>query len=392
MARVLMMTDFSESYANKLLSGIMRYSHEHEPWTVCKVPLSLRDSGRMQELVDFATRWKADAVIGQFRSGDPVEGFLDRGIITLAQDFQQRFPNLINISGDYYLSGEMAADYFIEKGVRYFAFYGIPGMVWSEERLEGFSARIRERLPDATVSVHMKTSLQEIWWYDTDSLTEWLAALPKPVAILGCDDNIAYQIIEAVTQVGREDMRIPDDILVMGVDNDASVCQMCSPQLSSINQEVEHAGYQAAALIDELLAFPPAERRSRYRDIIVKPSYITTRQSTDAYIHQNPYVSKVMYYVNENLGSRIKVESLVDLVPMSRRMLETTFARETGISLYQYIIRARVNRMKDLINAGHSLLQAADELGTEYKIIARNFKNLTGMTPAEYAKKQLNSH
>lgn len=392
MARVLMMTDFSESYANKLLSGIMRYSHEHEPWTVCKVPLSLRDSGRMQELVDFATRWKADAVIGQFRSGDPVEGFLNRGIITLAQDFQQRFPNLINISGDYYLSGEMAADYFIEKGVRYFAFYGIPGMVWSEERLEGFSARIRERLPDATVSVRMKTSLQEIWWYDTDSLTEWLAALPKPVAILGCDDNIAYQIIEAITQVGREDMRIPDDILVMGVDNDASVCQMCSPQLSSINQEVEHAGYQAAALIEELLAYPPAERRSRYRDIIVKPSYITTRQSTDAYIHQNPYVSKVMYYVNENLGSRIKVESLVDLVPMSRRMLETTFARETGISLYQYIIRARVNRMKDLINAGHSPLQAADELGTEYKIIARNFKNLTGMTPAEYAKKQLNSH
>lgn len=391
MARVLMMTDFSESYANKLLSGIMRYSHEHEPWTVCKVPLSLRDSGRMQELVDFATRWKADAVIGQFRSGDPVEGFLDRGIITLAQDFQQRFPNLINISGDYIHSGEMAADYFIEKGVRHFAFYGISGMVWSEERLEGFENRIEERLPDASLSVRMITSLRDVWWYDTASLTEWLAALPKPVAILGCDDNIAYQIIEAVTQVGREDMRIPDDILVMGVDNDASVCQMCSPQLSSINQEVEHAGYQAAALIDELLAFPPAERRSRYRDIIVKPSYITTRQSTDAYIHQNPYVSKVMYYVNENLGSRIKVESLVDLVPMSRRMLETTFARETGISLYQYIIRARVNRMKDLINAGHSPLQAADELGTEYKIIARNFKNLTGMTPAEYAKKQSNA-
>lgn len=391
MARVLMMTDFSESYANKLLSGIMRYSHEHEPWAVCKVPLFLRDSGRMQEVVDFATTWKADAIIGQFRSGDSVEGFLDRGIITLAQDFQQRFPNLINISGDYIHSGEMAADYFIEKGVRHFAFYGISGMVWSEERLEGFENRIEERLPDASLSVRMITSLRDVWWYDTASLTEWLAALPKPVAILGCDDNIAYQIIEAVTQVGREDMRIPDDILVMGVDNDASVCQMCSPQLSSINQEVEHAGYQAAALIDELLAFPSAERQSRYRDIIVKPSYITTRQSTDAYIHQNPYVSKVMYYVNENLGSRIKVESLVDLVPMSRRMLETTFARETGISLYQYIIRARVNRMKDLINAGHSPLQAADELGTEYKIIARNFKNLTGMTPAEYAKKQSNA-
>ncbi len=390
MARVLMMTDFSESYANKLLSGIMRYSHLHEPWAVCKVPLSLRDSGRLQEVVDFAVRWKADAIIGQFRNSDRVNGFMDKGIITLAQDYEQRFPDLINISGDYLLSGEMAADYFIEKGVRHFAFFGIRGMAWSEERLEGFSNRIRECLPDAFFSARMKTSPQEVWWYDTASLTEWLVRLPKPVAILGCDDNIAYQIVEAVAQVGREDMRIPDDILVMGVDNDASVCQMCSPQLSSINQDVEEAGYQAASLIEELMAFPAGERRLHYRDIIVRPTYITTRQSTDAFIHENPYVSKIMYYVNENLQNRIKVESLVDQVPMSRRMLETTFARETGISLYQYIIRARVNRMKDLINAGHSPLQAADELGTEYKIIARNFKNLTGMTPAEYAKKQSN--
>ena len=385
-----MMTDFSESYANKLLSGIMRYSHEHEPWAVCKVPLSLRDSGRMREVADFAVTWKADAVIGQFRSSDNVKVFTEKGILTLAQDYQQRFPGLVNISGNYVLSGEMAADYFIEKGVRHFAFYGIRGMVWSEERLEGFAARIRERVPEAHLSVRMKTGLHDVWWYDTASLTEWLAELPKPVAVLGCDDNIAYQIIEAVSQVGREDMRIPDDILVMGVDNDASVCQMCSPQLSSINQDVEQAGYQTAAFIDELLLYPPQERRLRYRDIIVHPTYITTRKSTDAFIHENPYISKVMHYVNENLQNRIKVDGLVDLVPMSRRMLETTFARETGISLYQYIIRARVNRMKDLINAGHSPLQAADELGTDYKIIARNFKNLTGMTPAEFARKQSN--
>ena len=95
MARVLMMTDFSESYANKLLSGIMRYSHEHAPWAVCKVPLSLRDSGRMREVADFAVTWKADAVIGQFRSSDNVKVFTEKGILTLAQDYQQRFPGLL---------------------------------------------------------------------------------------------------------------------------------------------------------------------------------------------------------------------------------------------------------------------------------------------------------
>ncbi len=386
MARVLMMTDFSESYGNKLLQGIMQYSHEHEPWAVCKVPLSLRDGGRMQEVADFAVTWKADAIIGQFRNSDHVELFQTRGVLAVSQDFEQRFPNLINISGDYLRSGQMAADYFIEKGVRHFAFYGIRGMVWSEERLEGYEDRIRERMPAATLDVRMKNGVQDTWWYDTASLTEWLASLPKPVAIMGCDDNVAYQLVEAVMQAGRSDMHIPDDILVMGVDNDASVCQMCSPQLTSINQDVEQAGYQVAALIDELLALPAEERRRHYRDIIVRPTFITTRQSTDAFLHQNPYISRIMYYVNENLQNHIRVDDLVDLVPMSRRMLETTFMRETGISLYQYIIRARVNRMKDLINAGRSPLQAADELGTEYKIIARNFKNLTGITPAEYAK------
>lgn len=389
MARVLMMTDFSESYGNRLLAGIMRYSHEHEPWAVCKVPLTLRDTGRIGEVADFAKTWKADAIIGQFHSADNVQLLRDTGIVTIAQDFEQRFPDLINISGDYLLSGEMAADYFIEKGVRHFAFYGIHGMVWSDERLEGYRQQIRNRLPGTPVSIRMKTGSQNIWWYDTASLTEWLVSLPKPVAIMACDDSIAYQIIEAISQAGLPDMRIPDDVLVMGVDNDLSVCLMCSPQLTSINQEVEVAGYQTAALIDELLQIPLAERPRHYRDIIVRPTFITTRQSTDAFIHQNPYISKVMYYVNENLHNRIKVDELVELVPMSRRMLETTFYRETGISLYQYIIRARVNRMKDLINTGRTPLQAADELGTEYKIIARNFKNITGMTPAEYAKQTI---
>lgn len=381
-----MMTDFSEAYANKLLQGIMQYSHEHEPWAVCKVPLSLRDNDRLDEVLRFALTWKADAIIGQFRKDDPVQLFPQNGILAISQDYEQVFPQLINISGDYILSGHLAADYFIEKGVRHFAYYGIHGMVWSDERLTGFRERILDRLPDASVSVREKQGVSDTWWYDTASLTEWLISLPKPVAILGCDDNLAYQIIEAVAQASSPELRIPDDILVMGVDNDESLCQMCSPQLSSMNQEVMQAGYQTAALIEELLALAPSQRTSHFRDIVVRPGCITTRQSTDAFIHKNPYISKIMYYVNANLSGRIRVDDLVNLVPMSRRMLETTFYKETGISLYQYIIRARVNRMKDLINAGHTPLQAADELGTEYKIIARNFKNLTGLTPAEYAK------
>lgn len=381
------MTDFSEAYANKLLQGIMRYSHEHEPWVVCKVPLRLRDSGRLEEVVRFAVAWKADAIIGQFRSVEDVDGFRRNGIIPIAQDYRQHIPGIVNISGDYALSGRICADYFIEKGVKSFAFFGLHGFVWSDERRDSYFAQIRSRMPEASTSLLEKYDADEAWWYDLERITKWLRSLPKPVGILACDDQRAYYIMEA-SKLGGEGMRIPNDIMVLGVDNDETVCQLTSPALSSLNQATEDAGYNAAKVIDQLLALPPSQRFKEVEDIVVRPTFITARSSTDAFIHGNPYISRMMYFISNNLSNHLSVNDVVDQVPMSRRLVESIFRQEVGISIYQYIIRARVERMKDLIVNGHSPLEAADELGMDYKIIARNFKKLTGMTPGEFARKE----
>lgn len=381
------MTDFSEAYANKLLQGIMRYSHEHKPWVVCKVPLRLRDSGRLEEVVRFAVTWKADAIIGQFRSVEDVDGFRRNGIIPIAQDYRQHIPGIVNISGDYALSGRICADYFIEKGVKSFAFFGLHGFVWSDERRDSYFAQIRSRMPDASTSLLEKYDADEAWWYDLERITKWLRSLPKPVGILACDDQRAYYIMEA-SKLGGEGMRIPNDIMVLGVDNDETVCQLTSPALSSLNQATEDAGYNAAKVIDQLLALPPSQRFKEVEDIVVRPTFITARSSTDAFIHGNPYISRMMYFISNNLSNHLSVNDVVDQVPMSRRLVESIFRQEVGISIYQYIIRARVERMKDLIVNGHSPLEAADELGMDYKIIARNFKKLTGMTPGEFARKE----
>ncbi|MBR1794771.1 MAG: substrate-binding domain-containing protein, partial [Bacteroidales bacterium] len=277
------MTDFSEAYANKLLQGIMRYSHEHEPWVVCKVPLRLRDSGRLEEVVRFTVAWKADAIIGQFRSVDDVDGFRRNGIIPIAQDYRQHIPGIVNISGDYALSGRICADYFIEKGVKSFAFFGLHGFVWSDERRDSYFAQIRSRMPEASTSLLEKYDADEAWWYDLERITKWLRSLPKPVGILACDDQRAYYIMEA-SKLGGEGMRIPNDIMVLGVDNDETVCQLTSPALSSLNQATEDAGYNAAKVIDQLLALPPSQRFKEVEDIVVRPTFITARSSTDAFI------------------------------------------------------------------------------------------------------------
>lgn len=390
MARVLMMTDFTESYGNKLLQGIIKYSHEHSPWVVGKIPLSFRDGNQLKTAADIASHWKADAIIGQFRSFEDIRPFQERGIIPVAQDYLQTFPGIVNITGDYLEAGRMAARYFLYKGLKHLAFYGMNGVVWSDGRRNGFmevAARdtgVFLRKSDIREIKNLKTS----WWYNTDKLTHWLRSLPKPVGIYCCDDNKAYDIIEACAQSQQTGLRIPEDILLLGTDNDETVCQLCLPQLSSVALDVENAGYQVATLIEYLLEIPPQERSKHYSDIIVRPTHIVTRQSTDALVNDNPYIFRVLQYIDSNIGKPIRVDDLVDLVPMSRRTLEETFAKSMGTSIYRYIIQTRVSRFQELIHNGLPPTKAAMELGIEYKSLSRELKRISGLSPKEYASRK----
>lgn len=381
-----MMTDFTESYGNKLLQGIIKYSHEHSPWVVGKIPLSFRDGNQLKTAAEIADHWKADAIIGQFRSFEDIRPFQERGIIPVAQDFLQSFPGIINITGDYLEAGRMAARYFMERGLRHFAYYGLNGVVWSDGRRDGFmevaarDAGAPLRKSDIREIKNLKTS----WWYNTERLIHWLRSLPKPVGIYCCDDNKAYNIIEACSQSQQTGLRIPEDILLLGTDNDETVCQLCMPQLSSVALDVEIAGYQVAALIEYLLNQPPKERSKHYSDIIVRPTHIVTRHSTDALVNDNPYISKILRYIENNIGKSLRVEDLVALVPMSRRTLEETFSKSMGTSIYRYIIQTRVSRFQKLILGGLSPSQAAMELGLEYKSLSREFKRQTGLSPKDF--------
>lgn len=144
MARIIFLTDFSEAYARGLLLGIARYAHDSgQAWSLCRLPLSIRDKSGIEAVIDWAQRTRADAVIGQFYNTDNVELFARNGIIAVAQDFKTRFSTIPNITGPHYRAGQMGAEYFLKKGFRHFAFYGTRGIVWSDERYQGFRDTIR---------------------------------------------------------------------------------------------------------------------------------------------------------------------------------------------------------------------------------------------------------
>ena len=170
---------------------------------------------------------------------------------------------------------------------------------------------------------------------------------------------------------GGGNSRIPNDIAILGVDNDETICKLSAPNLSSLSQGVEQGGYDVARLIDRLIRNPEAE----WEDVMVMPLNIITRQSTDIYANNDPHIAEVLRYIHENISQKITVDDLVKLVPLSRRLLETRFKKSMGTSIYDYIIQTRIEKMMQLLCEGLSVSEAAAELGfSDIKNVSRTFR------------------
>lgn len=342
------------------------------------MPLSYRDVHGIEGVIRWAKEWKADVVIGQFYNTDRVELFKEDNILAIAQDFKERFSTIPNISGNHVKAGEIGAQHFIQKGFVNYAFLGIKNVVWSNERCKGYKKELSKYGKMQSYHEYQKSDDEGLWYY-AESLKQWLESLPKPIAIMACDDNQAKHITEICSLIGID---IPNEISLLGVDNDKMICLLSDPPISSINQNTIKGGYEVAKLIDKLIQNPSAS----WHDVIVEPTYITTRTSSDIYSTNNPNVSKVIDYIHKHISEKLSVDMLVDLVPLSRRSLETLFKEITGDSIYAYILNLRIDKFAaELIDTTKPIINIALDVGyIDYKNLSRQFKQIKGCTPTEY--------
>ena len=231
MLRLLFISDFTESFPSKLLKGIVNYSRRKEQWAVCRMPPAFKQRIGIPGVVKWAKDWGADAVIGQFEETDDVRLFEKNGIVVVAQDFKKRFTTIPNITADYIGTGRMAARYFIDRGFRNYGFFGFNNVCWSDERCEGFRREVEAAGYGNSFYAYNLQDIDHLWYYERDRMRKWLYAIPKPIAIMACDDNQGNNLIEACHTAG---IRIPSEISVMGVDNDELLCTLGSTTLSSI--------------------------------------------------------------------------------------------------------------------------------------------------------------
>lgn len=384
MARLLFITDYTEQFAYRLLRGIISYSSLSGKWVVYRMTLAEKRKLGIDGVVKWALGWKADVVVGQFEEGEDVGRFRENGIVAIAQDYITKFKEIPNITADYVGTGRMAAEYFITRGFRNFAFFGYKGVCWSTERYEGFAQKLQEAGYGDNVEFYDNEDMETVWYYNSEKLATWLHSLPKPIAIMTCDDTRGNILLNACNSCG---IRVPDDIAVMGVDNDEVLDNLSDATLSSIEVDIEKGGYAVAEMAEKMMKDPDYTGE----DIILQPVTVVTRMSTSIFATSDKEVAKTLNYINQNIDRKISVPEILREVPLSRRLLENRFKEITGDTIYNYILRQRVERFAFLLlhtnlNVSEITIQM-DEI--DPKSLCRRFKAIKGCTPSEYKEKNL---
>ncbi len=367
---VALIIESSIEYGRGVLRGIGRWLKEHGPWSIF---LEQRELGAA--LPGWIRAWDGDGIIT--RSDDPrivKAGLPTVGLYDRAED-RLRLPMILN---DNLAVGRMAARHLADRGFRHLAYYGVRGERWSELRLEGVEAVARAA--KATLSVHPSGGK---WEASQERLKSWIAGLPRPLGLVAANDIHGLRALDACRRAG---LAVPEQVAVVGADDDAELCELSDPPLSSVTFNPERVGYDAAGLLDRLMAGRPGPAEP----VQVPPLGVSTRQSTDILAIDDADVAKAIHYIRRHAFEGITVEDVLEEVPLSRRALEHRFRRRLGRTPKEEIQRLRFEQAKNLLSSTDlPVARISDRLGFHQPAyLSAAFKRETGLSPAAFRNRR----
>ena len=379
--RVALLIESSNAYARSLLEGIASYVRRHQSWSIY-LPEQRRGDSPPPSL----DRWHGDGVIARIETAAVAEVVRRLDLPTIDVSAAREIPGIPWVETDDDAIARLAADHFLGRGFRSLAYCGDPRFNWSKWRCEHF----RRLAAEAKVPCPLYGAdepLPATWQAEHAKLVRWVKKLPKPVGILACYDIKGQQLLNACREAG---VAVPDEVAVLGVDNDPVLCELCDPPLSSVIPDGRHAGYLAAELLNRWMAGQsvPAEAHR------IAPLGIHTRQSTDVLAIDDKAIAATVRLIRQRACEGITVADLLRQVPLSRRVLKQKFTRYLGRSPHAEILRVRLSRVKQLLVETDLSVEAIAQLAgfdhPEYLSVA--FKREVGLRPRAYREQHQARH
>jgi len=372
---VAVIVETSNSYARGILRGIHEYARPRH-WT-----LHLTEHGRHEIDESFAGNWTFDGVIARIETDRMARIITALDVPTVDVSAARLVEGIPWVETDDEVIARLALEHLRDCGLRNFAFFGDPFYNWSIWRQHAFERLVKQ--PDPTRSrifnLPARTEPRVRWWTQREAIHAWLDSLPKPVGIFACYDACGQQLLEICRYYG---IMVPEDIAIVGVDNDELLCEITTPSMSSVIPNALRTGVYAAEILDRMMGGQKLAGRKHS----IAPLGVRKRASTDVLTVGDPYIAEAVAFIRQNAHKNIRVEDVLATVPLSRRVLEERFRKALNRTPHQEILRVRTNAVRELLlETDMSLSEISDALGIEHpEYLSVFFKRETGYTPREY--------
>ncbi|MEM9645494.1 MAG: DNA-binding transcriptional regulator [Planctomycetota bacterium] len=376
---VALIVETSSVYGRDLLSGIVRFMRMHDQWSVF---LEQRDLWKQPP--SWLNDWHGDGIISRATTPRLLEAIASTGVPLVEVTDRRGESELPQIRSDDSAIGRTGAEHLIERGFKRFGFCGFKGEAWSKRREEAFVSAVNaksvsecSRFNSAWHGPSART-----WEAEQESIVTWLRQFVPPFAIMACNDLRGQQVIDACSTLN---LAVPEQVAVIGVDNDALLCRVCSPPLSSVIPNAELVGFKAAETLAQLMNDESVHQKIQR----IEPLGVATRQSTDVVAIDDRGIAAALHYIREHACKGLSVAEVVRDSAVSRSTLERQMRKYLGRTPQEEIRHVQVKRVKELLlTTDLSAERIASLCGFEHpEYLLVVFKRITGLTTTEFRRR-----
>lgn len=380
--QIALLIEQTSTHTRGIAKGISRYSRTHGPWKF--MMQEYREGGQLvASPLDSLKNFNGDGIIAYTSNKKHIDE-IAKSKLPVVNTTSTIAPNLElpSVYSDDFAVGKLVAKYFMNKGFSDFALCSFSSNLWqwSTTREQGFVETLAsEGYSCARNPLNTAKARKNSWKQEKRQIAKWIESLKKPVAMMAIDDTHGRVAAEICLQL---DILVPEEIAIVGVDNNELVCEFSNPSLSSVVLAKERIGFEAARLLDNILQ----GHKYTSKPILIPPVQIITRRSSDILAVQDEYVAEALNFIYEKCSEAIGVDDILEKIPLSRRYLELRFKKAIGRSPYEEIKRSHIQRAKILLSeTSLQMPQVAKESGfSDARQLSTNFHKETGMTPTKY--------
>ena len=351
-ARIAVLLPLSAHWAGQVMRGIAAFARRKKSW-------NLRWIGPCSEYAETARSWDPHGVLVYLGTNEPLRAVARPTTPIVAVNSHAAIPGISSVSVDQYSIGQVAAEHFARRGVINCACLMHQRVSEREPSCKGFTDFVRLQ-KDCRSLVYCAKGLpaENVALVSFDSqFVAWLKNAPKPLGLFAVSDRLAMEAMQVCRQL---EFRVPQDVAILGADDDQTICQICDPMLSSVRSPLPQVGFEAARMLDGLLG----QRQSIRRTVLLRPLGVTVRHSCDLCAVDDVEIAQVLRLIYGTTGKPLSMKELLKRITLSRRALEQRFRAATGRSPMSEMRRVALERAaRLLVDSNDSIANIAQECG-----------------------------